>query len=290
MKKLVMVFGIRGSRHGILDGLRRRRIERHILCSGQQRHPRGFWSHIHGQRIQTFPDKARREPSVQHVLAYTLQLRDGHVGPAEGLQVLPGQNADCSNPVLVQNNDAGAAYMDFMLKPTIYSGAVAAGTYNCMIVEASDLIKFTTGTNAGAITGGVCNDGATYTFDAYKTENPLEHWYDIVTGSTTTGNGSYTGAVDQTVTFFMSTGVTPRLGDPLKSDGTAIRNAPGGVYSSVLDQQAIQLLNPIVITAGASTKAAFVVDPTGRVDTVNDGMGSGDLCWLEGATISFITQ
>ncbi len=193
------------------------------------------------------------------------------------------KNADCSNPILVQNNDATAVYEDFMLNPTVYSGSVEAGTYNCLIVESSDLIKFTTVTGATTATGGVCNDGATYTFDTYKTENPIENQYDIVTNTTTTGSGTYYVPVEQKVTFFMSTGVTPK---GLKSDGSVIRTA----YPSVLDTQAIQLLSPIVITAGGSTKAAFVVDPTGRVDTVNDGSGGGDVCWLEGATINFITQ
>lgn len=183
------------------------------------------------------------------------------------------RNADCSNPVLIEDKTATAAYQDLLLKPTLFSGSIAPGTYNCMIIQSSDLLKFTTGAGSETTPGGACQAGVENTFDIYKTEVPAENWYNIVTGQTTTGSGTYGSPDEQSVTLFATTGT---VGD--------IQTA----YPQVINMQALPLLNPIVITAGSTAKAAFVIDPSGRVSVMDDGINT--YCWLEGATFEFVLQ
>jgi hypothetical protein len=51
------------------------------------------------------------------------------------------------------------------------------------------------------------------------------------------------------------------------------------------------LLNPVTITAGQTTKSAFVVDPTDRMSVVNIGFPTPTpYCWLKGFVSQFVSQ
>ena len=189
------------------------------------------------------------------------------------------QNADCSSPVLVGDKGATADYQELMgaTKPILFSApSVTAGTYNCIILKISDILKFTPDTEAQTFSGGVCVAGTEVNFDIHKTETPTELWYDLDTNATNTGVGTFGASSEQTVFIYAS------------MDPTAVM----AHNSLIASTQILPLLNPITITAGQTVKTAFVADPTNRMSVipVNNGVTTADFCWLEGFIPQFVTQ
>jgi len=182
------------------------------------------------------------------------------------------QNANCSNPVLVGDKTATAVYQELLgaTKPTLFTASsVTPGTYNCMIMKVSDVFKFTPNATAVANSGGLCTANTEVSFDIHKTEIPDELWYDLDTHGTNTGAGTFATAVEQTVFLYASTN-------------------PGAITANnslIASTQVFPAMpNPVVITAGQTTKAAFVVD------TINRMSVSTGFCWLEGFVPAFISQ
>ena len=66
-------------------------------------------------------------------------------------------SGDCSNPVIVYdsgNTLANISYVDLSSNPNLFSEAsVANGTYNCVIWEVSDHVKFKPATSDGSSCG-----------------------------------------------------------------------------------------------------------------------------------------
>lgn len=75
-------------------------------------------------------------------------------------------SADCSNPVVVYSND-NPDYADFAKGPTVGTGALADGSYRCVIFEVSDHIRFVPESTEGA-----CVAGKTYTVDVCRRHVP----------------------------------------------------------------------------------------------------------------------
>ena len=87
------------------------------------------------------------DPSYVRVKAYEIRV---------------SPNADCSNAITVFRN-AAPSYLDMVNNPTLGSGAIPNGTYNCVMMRMSDQIHFTPSTVNGAWAHGVCavgTDGA----------------------------------------------------------------------------------------------------------------------------------
>jgi hypothetical protein len=177
-------------------------------------------------------------------------------------------NADCTNPVLVQDKGAGD-YQDLVGKPTIFSGSVAAGTYNCLALKISDIMKFTADATAAAASNGVCVAGRENDFDILKVEQPAENWYDVETGGTIAGAGTYGAAVEQNVFLFIST------------NPSAVTAANARVHV----HQLVPLVNPVVIKTSQVTNGAFVFDAANRIAVTQEAF-----CWLEGAIAQFVGQ
>jgi hypothetical protein len=193
-------------------------------------------------------------------------------------RVYLAQNADCSNPVLVGDKDTTADYQELTgaTRPILFSAAsVTPGTYNCLILKVSDVFKFTPDAAAQANSAGVCVAGTEVNFDIHKTETPTELWYDLETGGTNIGEGTHAAASEQTVFMFLSTD----------------RDAARAHNPLIASTQGMPLLNPVTITAGQTTKSAFVIDPTDRMSVVNIGFPTPTpYCWLEGFVPQFVTQ
>jgi len=66
---------------------------------------------------------------------------------------------DCSDPVLVYSND-DPEYANMSGQEELFSEELNDGTYNCVIIEMSDMIKFTP-----ADTIGACEAGTEHTRD-----------------------------------------------------------------------------------------------------------------------------
>ena len=67
--------------------------------------------------------------------------------------VMLSTSAQCTSPVTVFSS-ATATEVDFLTAPTLGSGNPPDGTYQCVIIKMSDLIKFTPSATAGLCTAG----------------------------------------------------------------------------------------------------------------------------------------
>src|SRR5436305_10349522 len=72
-------------------------------------------------------------------------------------------SADCSNPIVVFSSDVPTE-LDLAQNPTLGTGTVPDGTYQCVMITFSDQVKATPKTTEGAciagmeFSGGVCQD------------------------------------------------------------------------------------------------------------------------------------
>jgi hypothetical protein len=147
-------------------------------------------------------------------------------------------SADCSNGMTVFQN-AAPGYLDMVNNPTLGSGAIPNGTYNCVMMKMSDFIHFTPKTdNTPPWSNNVCHvgsdsvadvghdsiatapDGTVQTLGNKGTENIV--WLYIRTGAPT----------GQNINAFIPTGGIPLI-SPLVVHGdgahTMVFDFDGGV-------------------------------------------------------------
>ena len=130
------------------------------------------------------------------------------------------KNADCSNGIEVYKNNA-PGYQDMTHNPTLGSGAIPDGTYNCVMMRMSDFLHFTAATqdslntctpgtdsttDVGHDNTAVDPDGTQHVLGAAGTENIV--WLYIRTGAT----------IQQDSNAFAPTGGIP-LTSPLVVNG-----------------------------------------------------------------------
>ncbi len=111
------------------------------------------------------------------------------------------QNADCSNAVLVQDNGTTAQYKDFVASPTLFTGTPANGSYKCVAVKMSDVIKFQSATAFAQ-----CALNTDYTIDIYRSDNssdPSGVFKDINLNPIT-ASGTDQAPVDDHVTIILT--------------------------------------------------------------------------------------
>jgi len=175
--------------------------------------------------------------------------------------VYASQSAQCTSPIQIFQNDAGS-FQDFLGNPTLGGGDLADGTYNCVIIKMSSIIKHTPlATDSSCVagteyTGGVCNagDGATDLDGA-----PIA----------CSGDGSNAGAVDSTVYLYLTTDSAASQGD----NAFLHPVAPG-------DGNGLHLGSPLVISS--TTRAKFVVNANGKV------YAGGGECGIEAPLFDFV--
>ena len=79
--------------------------------------------------------------------------------------VMLSTSPQCTSPVTVFSSTTPTE-VDFLATPTLGSGNPPDGTYHCVIIKMSDLIKFTPSTTAG-----LCSASVQYTADVCRTDN-----------------------------------------------------------------------------------------------------------------------
>ncbi len=153
----------------------------------------------------------------------------------------------CTNPIKVFLNSTGD-YVDLLQNPDLGGGDTPDGTYQCVIIKMSDVIKHTP-----KVTDSTCVAGMEYSGEVCRggSDGDLATNLD---GSTIncTGDGTSAGAGDDTLFMFMTT-------DPSASTGNHAFELP----LAAGDGKGIKLGAPLVISS--TTKAKFVVDATGGV-------------------------
>jgi len=170
-------------------------------------------------------------------------------------------SAQCTDPVQIFSNDAGT-FVDFLTTPTLGDGELPDGTYNCVIIKMSSIIKHTPKTTDSSCvagteyTGGVCNqsDSATDLDGA-----PIA----------CAGDGSNAGAVDNTVYMYLSTDAAASRGDK-----AFVHPLTAG------DGNGILLGSPLVVSATSTAK--FVVNANGQV------VAGGGECGINAPAFDFV--
>ena len=170
-------------------------------------------------------------------------------------------SAQCASPTQIFGNDAGS-FVDFLTSPTLGDGDLADGTYNCVIIKMSSIIKHTPMTTDSSCvagteyTGGVCNvsDEAT-DLDGV----PI----------TCSGDGSNAGSVDNTVYMYLTT------------DGAASNGDKAFVHPVTPgDGNGIHLGSPLIISS--TSRAKFVVNANGKV------VAGGGQCGINAPLFDFV--
>jgi hypothetical protein len=111
------------------------------------------------------------------------------------------KNQDCSGAVVVGYNPVGTVY-DFLQKPSIVSGDIAAGTYQCVILYMNNLLTFTpltseTGNAPGCVAATsysriICAaSGCTFTKTSVDASNNLTY-----TGNWNSAVGEFASDID----------------------------------------------------------------------------------------------
>ncbi len=168
------------------------------------------------------------------------------------------KTADCASPVNVFTSAAGTTF-DFVTSPTLGGGNPADGTYNCVMLTMSSLLKVTPATTTGSCTAGtefstgVCNTG---------------QFSDTLTAAGTTAHTACT-AGDDKVTLYLQTGTTQiDGGGPFLKPTTTTDHTNG-----------FKLAAPFVVAG--TVVGTFVIDFTAGV------VSGGGTCGLNPPLFSF---
>jgi hypothetical protein len=160
----------------------------------------------------------------------------------------------CTSPVTVFSS-ATPTEVDFLAAPTLGSGNPPDGTYQCVIIKMSDLIKFTPSTSAG-----LCSASTQYTADVCRTDNGGMTQAPDAAGAPTVCNGTDAAPVSDPVYLYLTTNPTAGSGGNTFMQPTSLTSTNG-----------LNLTAPLVIAGAAKSK--FIVNATGKVG--DDGVSCG---------------
>ncbi|NOT08281.1 MAG: hypothetical protein HOP28_08745 [Gemmatimonadales bacterium] len=159
--------------------------------------------------------------------------------------------ADCSGPVLVQQHPAAGTDRDFMQNPVLFQGTPANGSYQCVILKMSDVLRMKPSSTFGA-----CAAGMEYSGDIYRSGE--SDWKDVNLDPIV-GSGTDLNPVDDHVAIFMT------------------RDPAAAIARGISEHQVVTLLSDLIVP-GQNT---FVMDASHAV------LSSGGYCGLEKIEPSF---
>jgi hypothetical protein len=113
-------------------------------------------------------------------------------------------NADCSSPVLVQDYGATAVTKDFVANPVLFTGSPADGSYPCVAIKMSDVIRMEPDSSFGN-----CVAGTEYAGDIYRAGET--DWKDVDLNPIT-GTGTDSMPSDDRVTLIMTRDTAAAIG------------------------------------------------------------------------------
>jgi hypothetical protein len=106
------------------------------------------------------------------------------------------QNDDCSSPILVDDYGTTAADKDMVANPVLFTGTPDSGSYRCVMIKMSDVLRM-----KPATTFGSCVAGTEYSGDIYR-EGETD-WVDV-NMDPIVGTGTDDAPADDRVTIFMT--------------------------------------------------------------------------------------
>jgi hypothetical protein len=152
----------------------------------------------------------------------------------------------CSNPVTVFSSPT-ATEVDFLSTPTLGSGNPADGTYQCVIIKMSDLIKF-----KPSSTSGTCTAGTEYVADVCRADNGGTTHAPDAAGTTTVCTGTDAVPHADPVYLYLTTNASAGSGGQTFVQPTSFTSTSG-----------LHLTAPLTIAGTAKSK--FVVNASGKV-------------------------
>ncbi len=160
----------------------------------------------------------------------------------------------CTNPITVFSSP-NASEVDFLAAPTLGSGSPPDGTYHCVVIKMSDLIKFTPSTSSGS-----CTAGTQYVSDVCRVDNNGTTKAPDAVGAPAACNGTDAVPQSDAVYLYLTTNASAGTG--------------GGTFTqpdSTSSTFGLNLTAPLVISGTARSK--FVVNATGKVSGVDVNCG-----------------
>ena len=154
-------------------------------------------------------------------------------------------NGDCSDPVLVQDYGQDGVLKDLAQNPVLFSTQATDGTYQCVLMEMSDVIGF-----RPATTFGNCDAATDYRMDIYR-EGQAD-WKDAELNQVT-GSGTDEAPVDDHVTLAITMDTTAAIARGFSTN------------------QVIALASPLVVPS----QSTFYWNGDGSVTTADDGRPCG---------------
>ena len=161
----------------------------------------------------------------------------------------------CTNPYVVFSNTTPTE-VDFLAAPTLGTGNPPDGTYNCVVIKMSDIIKFTPSASAG-----LCASGTQYAADVCRSDNGGMTQAPDAAGAPTVCNGTDAAPVSDPVYLYLTTNSTAGAGG-----GNTFMQP-----TSTVSANGLNLTAPLVISG--TVKSKFVVDATGKVGSDTFGCG-----------------
>lgn len=185
----------------------------------------------------------------------------------------------CTDLITVLDNGNTPTEVDFLQNPSLGSGTLGNGTYPCIVIEFSDLVKFTPSANSD---GGNCLTSTEYTLDVCRAGGDTST---LINGTSTTctgtsgNNTTYGTPGDDRVAMYISTTTT---------GGADAFNRPTSIGDNA---HGLNLGAALTISGTSSGK--FVVNPAGQVcdnaaATCEGGAGGGTKCEMGAPAFSFV--
>lgn len=172
-----------------------------------------------------------------------------------------GDKSDCSDIQLVYDNGNDVPYVEFSNNPVLFSSFTSPGTYGCMVIKTSDVVKFTPNAEAAGLIAE-CSEEE-YGHDIFwhdeGSTNPVDEWYDPSTDTLVAAQGDRASHVEQHVYLYFP--YYPDY-DPNNAD----QNPATLANAKVNPHQVVPMYSKIEIVDGGATIGEFMVDFTNRVE------------------------
>ncbi|HAZ11189.1 MAG: hypothetical protein A2X86_08545 [Bdellovibrionales bacterium GWA2_49_15] len=158
-------------------------------------------------------------------------------------------------------------YEDFLSNPSLGNGNIEVGTYPCVVIEFSDVIRYASTTTSDS---GICVANEQHSAQICRANNNEEG------GILIDGTAFNCEDAEQRIALYLSTGSIGNGGDnqPAFLPPTAQNRARG-----------LTLLSPLVVSK--NTVAKFIVDGRGQVEDTTGRGWPNPICEMSAPTFSF---
>lgn len=192
-------------------------------------------------------------------------------------------NADCSNPVLVYSND-DPSYANMSGEAELFSEELADGTYNCVIIEMSDMIKFTPADDIVINSETVCDASVEYTRDVCRAHGDDESdLWNTVSRVGSTDLICAEGQSEERVFLYLTTAITEE-----DDENNLIFISPADTAITIPTGKNKGDRLASALTKSGSLSGVFYVDVSNKIEGRNFGEGDTE-CDMQKPVFGFRT-